>query len=167
MKILSKKTIILTVLMLAIGSQNLKAQSTVYFFVDFRSINTEDNDEYVFTINGSDAFKLIPKGKLVDPIITKETGFTTEYSMVARKVIFKNPGSYVIGSGYTLKKKNFHAEVNLNLEDGETYYVIMNSNIKRNFYMELLDEKAGLKLLKKAQKSKKYTFNEDFIYDGE
>lgn len=167
MKTLSKKLLFLAVLMLAIGSQNLKAQSTVYFFVDFRSFNTEDNNKYVFTVNGSEAFKLVPESKPVDPIITKGTGFTTEYSMVARKVIFKNSGSYVIGSGYTLKEKNFHAEVNLNLEDDETYYVIMNGNIKRNFYMELLDEKTGLKFLKKAQTNKKYTFNEDFVYDGE
>ena len=32
--------------------------------------------------------------------------------------------------------------------------------------MENLTENEGLKLLKKAQKSNKYTINEDFIYTG-
>ena len=36
----------------------------------------------------------------------------------------------------------------------------LNSNANN---MENVDEKEGLKLLKKAQKSDKYTFNEDFL----
>lgn len=56
--------------------------------------------------------------------------------------------------------------MNLNLEDGETYYVIVNASLKRNFYIENLDEKDGAKLLKKALKDDKYTKNEDFVYNG-
>ncbi len=32
--------------------------------------------------------------------------------------------------------------------------------------MELVPEKEGLKLLKKAQTSNKYTINEDYVYKG-
>ena len=52
------------------------------------------------------------------------------------------------------------------VEDGQTYYVLFNSNIKKTFYAEEMSEKDGLKLLKKAQSSKKYTINDDFVYEG-
>ena len=40
------------------------------------------------------------------------------------------------------------------------------AGMKNPFFAELLNEKEGLKLLKKAQKNKKYTINEDFIYEA-
>ena len=157
MNTLSKKIIVLAILLITTVSNTLKAQSTVYFFVDFRWLLSE----YIFIANGNEAFRMIPEGK---PIVK---GYDTMmYNMVARKVIFKNPGSYVVSCGYINDGVDYDAKVNLNLEDGETYYVILNRNVKRFFYMELLEEKAGLKLLKKAQTSKKYTFNDDFVYDG-
>lgn len=144
-------------MLLSVGIYNAKAQSTVYFFVDFRFWNSE----YVFMVNGNNAFKLIPEGKLVN-----KASDVVLYNMVARKVTFTNAGSYVIAVDCPSARGNLHAELNLNLEDGETYYVLLNSSMKRNFYMENLEEKAGLKLLKKAQKSDKYTINEDFTYNG-
>ena len=83
-----------------------------------------------------------------------------------RTVIFKNPVSYGVGVDCSSERGTYHAELNLNLEDGETYYVVVNASMKKTFYIENLEEKAGLKLLKKAQKSKKYTINEDFVYEG-
>lgn len=130
-------------ILIVFGCQLAKAQSTIYFFVDFRFWNSE----YNFTVNGKDAFKLIPEGK---PIVE---GGTVLYNMVARKVIFNNTGSYVVATDCPSPKGNLHGEINLNLEDNETYFVIINSTMKKSFYMEQLNEKAGLKLLKKAQKS--------------
>lgn len=143
--------------MLVAAAQVAKAESTVYFFVDFRFWNSE----YKFMVNGKEAFSLVPEGKPV----TASSG-TMMYNMVMRKVIFKNPDSYVVSVDCPSARGTYHAETNLNLEDGETYYVIVNASMKRNFYMETVDEKDGQKLLKKAQNSKKYTINEDFIYNG-
>ena len=148
---------LVAVMLLSVGVNSAKAQSTVYFFVDFRFWNSE----YDFKANGNDAFKLIPEGKLIN-----KASDVMMYNMVARKITFTNPGSYVITVDCPTAKADLHAELNLNLEDGETYYVLVNSTMKRALYMENVDEKEGLKLLKKAQKSDKYTFNEDFTYNG-
>lgn len=157
MKSFFQKLFLSTVLLFSLDFCNVSAQSTVYFFVDFRFWN----GEYVFMANGNKAFSLIPEGKPVNK--DSETLF---YNMVARKVTFTNSGSYVMAVDCPSPRGILHAELNLNLEDGETYYVLINSTLKRNFYMENLEEKDGLKLLKKAQKSNKYTINDDFIYNG-
>lgn len=157
MKSVFQKFFLVAAMLLSVGVYSAKAQSTVYFFVDFRFWNSE----YVFSANGKEAFKLVPEGKLVS-----KYSDVVMYNMVARKVTFTNPGSYVIAVDCPSARGDYHAELNLNLEDGETYYVEVNSTMKRSFYMENLEEKAGLKLLKKAQKSDKYTINEDFTYDG-
>lgn len=88
--------------------------------------------------------------------------------MCARKVIFQQPDSYIISVDCPKPKNGgtYQADVNLNLEDGETYYVLCNASLKRTFYMEVIPEKEGLKFLKKAQTSKKNTFNEDFVYES-
>lgn len=44
--------------------------------------------------------------------------------------------------------------------------MLVNGNLKRPFYAEVVDEKKGLKLLQKAQNTKKYTINKDFVYKG-
>lgn len=143
-------------LLFVAGVHDLKAQSTVYFFVDFKFWNSE----YVFKVNGNEAFKLIPEGKPISKYVE-----TVLYNMVARKVTFSKAGNYVVAVDCPSAKGDYHAETNLNLEDGETYYVLINSNMKKTMYMEVVSEKDGLKLLKKAQKSDKYTFNEDFTYN--
>lgn len=153
-----KKFLLVALMTIVVGAQSAKAQSTVYFFIDFRFWNSE----YVFKVNGEEGFSLTPekKGRYFED-------FGYLHNMCARKIIFQHPDSYIVSvdspkpNGVTQ-----HADVNLNLEDGETYYVLVNSTMKRNFYMELIPEKEGLKYLKKAQTSDKYTFNEDFIYEG-
>lgn len=157
MKKFFQKLFLVAAMLLSVGVNGVKAQSTVYFFVDFRFWNSE----YDFKANGNDAFKLIPEGKPINKVSD-----VIMYNMVARKITFTNPGSYVITVDCPTAKADLHAELNLNLEDGETYYVLVNSTMKRALYMENVDEKEGLKLLKKAQKSDKYTFNEDFTYNG-
>lgn len=149
--------LMLTFVLMLTAAQNIKAESTVYFFIDFRFWNSE----YVFTVNGNKAFKLTPEGKTAIP-----GSDAMLYNMVMRKVVFKKADSYVVATDCPSKQGTYHAELNLNLEDGETYYVLLNSSMKRTFYMELLDEKDGRKMLKKAQGNKKYTVNEDFIYNG-
>lgn len=146
-----QKLMLALALMFIATTQKVKAESTVYFFIDFRFWNSE----YVFKVNGNNAFSL-----------TTEIGTLNLYNMAMRKVIFKNSDSYVIAVDCPSPRGTYHAEMNLNIEDGETYYVLVNSTMKRTFYIENLEEKDGLKLLKKAQKSKKYTINEDFVYDG-
>ncbi len=158
MKTIFKKVAFVFVLMFMAAAQTAKAESTVYFFVDFRFWNSE----YIFTLNGEKAFSLVPEGKAV----SSAPSAPIMYNMVMRKVIFKNPDSYVVGVDCSSARGTYHAELNLNLEDGETYYVVVNASMKKTFYIENLEEKAGLKLLKKAQKSKKYTINEDFVYEG-
>lgn len=150
------KAVLALVMMFAAAVNEAKADSTVYFFVDFRFWNSE----YVFTLNGKKAFSLTPEGG------TAGSTSAPLYNMVMRKVVFKHSDSYVVAVDCPSGRGTYHAEMNLNLEDGETYYVVVNSSLKRTFYIESLDEKDGQKLLKKAQKSKKYTINEDFIYEG-
>lgn len=158
MKTIIKKSVLVFLLVFAAAAQSVKAESVVYFFVDFRFWNSE----YQFTLNGVNAFKLVPEGKPA----AGNPSMPQLYNMVMRKVIFKNPDSYVVGVDCSSSRGTYHAEMNLNLEDGETYYVKIDSSLKRTFFIESLDENAGQKLLKKAQKSKKYTINEDFVYDG-
>lgn len=157
MKNLLKKLSFAVFILTAICIQNINAQSTVYFFIDFRFWNPE----YNFKVNGEDGFTLNPEGK----VLTKGSD-TMMYNMCARKIIFENSDSYVISVDCPSPQGTYHADLNLNLENGETYYVICNAKVGKTFYMENLTEKEGLKLLKKAQKSNKYTINEDFIYTG-
>lgn len=151
-----KRFFLLFVLLLSYISE-MKADSTVYFFVDFRYYNKE----YQFNVNGQPGFSLLPEGKLLCKECTQYM-----YNMVARKVIFKKADSYVISTDCPTPSIDYHVEMNLNIEDGETYYVILNASLKKSMYLELLSEKDGLKLLKKAQTSSKYTFNEDYVYEG-
>lgn len=157
MKTFIKKAALIFVLMFIAAAQNVKAESTVYFFVDFKFWNSE----YQFTLNGKKAFTLVPEGKVIN-----KTAGTTMYNKVMRKVVFKNSDSYVVAVDCPSARGTYHAEMNLNLEDGETYYVIINASMKRTFYIESLDEKDGTKLLKKALKDDKYTKNEDLVYNG-
>lgn len=110
-----------------------------------------------FTRNGEEAFKL--KGE------EQYIGKAKLYSMMMRKVVFTNPNSYVVATDCVTPSVTLRAELNLNLEDEETYYVVMNGTLKKPFYMEQLSEEEGLKLLKKAQTNKKYHINEPFTYD--
>ena len=155
MKTMIKRMCIATLWMLAVFVE-VKAESTVYFFVDFRF----SNPSYPIMINGTKAFSL-------DPKLWSTVGGMNSYYMCARKVTFKNEGTFVISTECpTPKNTILKAEINLNVEDGQTYYVLFNSNIKKTFYAEEMSEKDGLKLLKKAQSSKKYTINDDFVYEG-
>jgi len=98
---------------------------------------------------------------------SKEDG-TCLWNMMARKIIFKESGSYVVDVDCpnVMRHCVYHASINLNLEDGETYYVLINAGLTKTFYMELLNDNKGKKMLNKARTSKKYTFNEDYIYTG-
>lgn len=132
------------------------ADSTVYFFVDFRFWKSE----YVVKVNGEEGFKLVSEASKQ---ITEDTAL---YKMVARKVTFLKEDTYVLSCDCETNHGTMTAEVNLNLEDGQTYYVVFNAALKNPFYAELLTEKEGLKLLKKATGNKKYVFNEDLVYEG-
>lgn len=151
------KRICMTLLFtLLLGKSYINAESTVYFFVDFRFWISE----YPFTVDGENAFSLIPEGK---PLVKDGA---VMYNNVMRKVIFEHPGTYVISTGYLYDGVSRDVTLNLNVENDETYYVLINSSLKKPFYIEQLDEKKGLKLLNKATKDKKYTINEEFIYKG-
>lgn len=131
------------------------AESTVYFFVDFRFTTSE----YVVKVNGQEGFKLVPE-------ISKQLPGMTLYTMVARKVIFPQEDTYVLTCDIMTGHGMMTAEANLNVEDGQTYYVLFNANMKNPFFAELLTEKEGMKMLKKATGNKKYTFNEDLVYEA-
>lgn len=60
MKTIFKKVAFVFVLMFMAAAQTAKAESTVYFFVDFRFWNSE----YIFTLNGEKLFPLCRKGRL-------------------------------------------------------------------------------------------------------
>lgn len=157
MKSIFKKVCLLIVMMAAFNVQHVQASSTVYFFVDFRFWDAW----YQFSVNGEDAFKLT-----ADVSMSPGANGLPLYKKMARKVVFENPGSYVIAARNEGAMRSYHAEINLNLEDGETYYVMINASLGKTFYIKVLDENKGTKLLKEAQTSKKYTYNEDFIYTG-
>ena len=141
------------ILFICICTFKCMADSTVYFFVDFRFWQSE----YVVKVNGKKGFKLQPE-------VSQMIGETPMYKMVARKVVFPKEDTYVISCDCNTNHGTMTAEINLNLEDGETYYVVFNAGMKNPFYAELLTEKDGLKLLKKAQKNKRYSFNKDVVY---
>lgn len=152
------KMMVAFLLIFTVVTQKAKAESAVYVFVDFVATPSE----YVFTLNGEESFTLTPEVRKV----WKSIGRTT-YKKVMRKVIFKNTGSYVLGLTCVLDNgRTYNAEINLNLEDDGTYYVLINSTLKRAFYIEALNEKDGENLIKKAKKDDKYTINEDFVYEG-
>lgn len=154
---------ILFAMVLFLGATfQMQGKSTVWFFIDFSFYPST----YSFTVNGEAAFSLTPEVRKVWDNTKYGGEVINIYKMCARKVIFENPGSYVVGTGYVFNGTDFNTEVNLNVEDGQTYYVLINSNMKRSLYCEMVDEKQGLKLLKKAQDTKKYTINEDFVYTG-
>ena len=147
-----KRAALLVVFACACFAQAL-AKSTVYFFVDFQFWK----NEYVVKVNGQEGFKLIPE-------VSKDVAGRKLYSMVARKVVFNEDDTYVLSCNCETNHGTMIAEINLNLEDGKTYYVIFNASMKNPFFAELLNEKEGEKILKKAQKNKKYTINEDIIF---
>ena len=138
------------------ATQTAKADSDVYFFVDFRYLAPE----FVISLNGEPAFTLNPE---VDKHY-EATGMTL-YKMVARKVTFKNEGTYVLEMVCHTGKGDMKAELNLNIEDGQTYYVNINSVPKKPLYAEVLSEKEGLKKMKKSE-GKQYTINEPIVYEG-
>lgn len=131
------------------------AESIVYFFVDFRFTESE----YVVKVNGKEGFKLVSE-------VSKQYPSLTLYKMVARKVIFTQEDTYVLACDVMTGHGKMTAEANLNVEDGQTYYVLFNASMKNPFYAELLTEKEGQKMLKKATGNKKYVFNEDLVYEG-
>lgn len=149
---------ILSVVAIAMAAVSLQAGPKVRFI---SSWILGISFEYTVKINGEDGFVLKPEGK---PVMKGST--TLMYNMCARKVVFEHPDSYVLSIDCPTPKTVYHAELNLNLEDGETFYVLCNGKVGKAFYMELVPEKEGLKLLKKAQTSNKYTINEDYVYKG-
>ena len=68
--------------------QEAKAESIVYFFLDFRFFNKE----YTFNVNGEKGFTLSTSRSMYE---SKEDG-TCLWNMMARKIIFKESGSYVV-----------------------------------------------------------------------
>ncbi|MBQ7420900.1 MAG: hypothetical protein IJV27_01950 [Prevotella sp.] len=137
-----------------VGLQTTKAQSTVYFFWDFGRMSW---DELPFKLNGKTAFSLKPR-------YTKSIGDFQLYSKALRKVTFNKEGKYVVSVDQEWAQKPYHAEVVLNVEKGETYYVVLDCTIKNAFELKILSEKDGEKFLAKALKDKKYEVNPDITY---
>lgn len=149
MKHLLQKLFVVVVLALAVNT-SAKADCTVYFIWD----HVMGWDELPFQVNGEYAFSITPelKSNSVFPL----------YHKAIRKVVFKNPGRYVVSFERSWFEKPYHAETILNLEDNEVYYIVMDCKISGFIFGEV-PEKKGLKYIKQA--GKKYTLNEDFIYD--
>lgn len=153
---LCRAIIALCIFIFGVGIQYAKAQATVYFFLN----QPMPISEYPFEVNGSYAFSLEPYAR-----IEYSDGITI-YSRVFRKVIFKETGKYTIATNFTWREAPYHIERILNLEDGETYYVLLKCNAK-GYRFELITEKEGLKLLEKAKTNVKYVQNPDYIYGQE
>lgn len=154
------KTLTISIAFFAIANvQNLKAESYVYFFWDCRTLWSD----IPVDVNGEYAFSLIPEGRLYGT----KSYTTTIYNKTARKVIFPTEGRYVFSSTIETNAAGiFHSDIILNLEEGETYYVLLDHKITHSFYLQELNKKQGEKLLKKYQKkSDKRTINPDFIYE--
>lgn len=132
--------------------------STIYFFFDskfyYPSVPIAFNGEQVFGM----------EGKVCE---SKMTG--TRYSESMRKITVRGEGRIVISCDVTWADKPYHNELPLTVSDGGVYYVkyhvagIIDGFInKRNFIMEQIPIKKGLKELEKA--GKKYTVNDDIEY---
>lgn len=106
MKTFLGKILSVVVIAMAAVSLQARAESTVYFFLDFRNFIPE----YTVKINGEDGFVLKPEGK---PVMKGST--TLMYNMCARKVVFEHPDSYVLSIDCSTPKTVYHAELNLNL----------------------------------------------------
>lgn len=135
------------------GMQKTDAQSDVYIFWDckmgWETVHIE--------VNGTQAIALNPE-------LLKSFYALKTYKKAARKVTFPEAGRYNLSVTEEWSGKPYHAEMVLNLEDGETYYVLLNSKPGNPLYFTEMSEKDGQKFLEKARKDKNYTFNEDFTY---
>lgn len=139
------------VLFLAVAVNcSVKADCTVYFIWD----HVMGWDELPFNVNGEYAFS-------IKPDLKSDKGIPM-YTKAMRKVIFKNPGRYVVSFERTWFNKPYHAETILNLEDNEVYYIVIDAKMSGLVFGEV-PEKKGLKYVKQA--GKKYVLNEDFVYD--
>ena len=138
-----------------VSSQNMKSESHVYFFWDHKM----GWEQIPIEINGEYSFSIIPE-------LSNETAGIKIYNKAVRKVTFPTEGRYVVSITNTWFSKPYHAEIILNLEDGETYYVVLDCTITNPFFFKELNKKDGEKLFQKASKnSKKYTFNPDYTYE--
>ena len=84
MKTIFKKVAFVFVLMFMAAAQTAKAESTVYFFVDFRFWNSE----YIFTLNGEKAFSLVPEGKAVSAFLGASPGAVAGMSAAVTALCF-------------------------------------------------------------------------------
>ena len=136
------------------GMQKTDAQSDVYIFWDCKA----QLGPIPIEVNGAQAI-------ILNPELSKSVYGYNVYKKAARKVTFPEAGRYNLSSTVEMPGiAIFHAEMVLNLEDGETYYVLLNSKTGNLFYFTEMSEKDGQKFLEKARKDKNYTFNEDFTY---
>lgn len=160
MKTLSKKNIVLAVLMLAIGSQNLKAQSTVYFFV-----RSSANSEITLKKNGQDLFEM--RGNLKKTI--KPTSPMKlplyNYFPAFRKCEFKDEGKVLFGvenkytNCVTEEVTTMAGEIQINLSEGSIHYLYITSKGLNDIQFKEITEKEALKMMKE----KKRTKLEDYI----
>lgn len=149
MKHIFQKMLVVAILVLSMIS-TAKADCTVYFIWD----HVMGWAELPFKVNGEYAFSITPS--------LKSSSAFNLYNKAIRKVIFKKPGRYVVSFENEWFEKPYYAETILNLENDEVYYIVMDATIK-GFVFGEVPEKKGLKFLKQA--GKKYTLNEDFVYD--
>lgn len=150
-----KKLILLFITMMA-SMTAAYADVTVYFFHDHK-LNVR---EMPFAIDGEQAFTLC--GEVLGGILASaENPF---YKQSMRKVIFKKPGRHVITVDLLWQGTTpYHGETILNLEDNETYYIVLDW-VPKGIKLGEVPAKKGMGLVKKAEKGK-FTINPDVIYD--
>lgn len=130
------------------------AESYVYVIID----HNMPLSTLSFKVNGVNAFD-------VRPDVQKEVLGMKIYKKALRKITFKNSQRCVVSYDTQWYGKPWHLETILNLEDGETYYLKLGAKGADGTFEEI-SEKEGMKFVKKAEKSKDITTNEDFVYEN-
>lgn len=151
-------SIIIVGLFISLFSPKASAESTVYIIMGYDAslsgepvIKINVNEQHVCDMN-------LNLKKRVQDIYS--------YKKAVKKLIFNKEDTYIIS--YDLNWYGdvpHHADITLDLVDGETYYIQMfQSSLKNSFAFKMLKEKDALKKLKKT---KDYDFLPDYVHPSE
>lgn len=149
-------------LLVSLCSLSAMAESHVYLIFDVKATYKEQGKETVnLCINGdSYPFKL----GFNKTMNTPSSGTFYFYKQTMQEIVFEKEGRYNISIDFLLMDTPYHAEMVLNVEDGENYYVETAATMKTVSLTEMPTDK-GAKRLEKIKKDKNFSICTPFTYE--
>lgn len=151
-------SIFLLGLLACLYTPKANAESTVYIIMNYDAL-----------LSGEPIIKLNVNDQHVcdmELTLKKQTQDFYQYKKAVKKLIFNEEDTYIIS--YDLNWYGdvpHHADITLDLVDGETYYIQLGQKSFKNAWaFKLLTEKEAMKKLKKA---KDYDFLPDYVHPTE